>query len=147
MCRCVVYAICISFLVFSAGCGSDGVKKGVTVKGKIHQGGQALKPSGPMAPGASKVEVVFYTSEADGVHEQAIADMNTGEFTMTGAGKGIKPGTYKVGVFVRGAGWDSDDLKGKFNQTNTTISVTIPEDKIGQTFDLPPIDIDNPPKG
>jgi hypothetical protein len=139
---------CVSLMtVLVAGCGNDGVEKGVTVKGKIQKGGQVLKPTGPVAPGASKVEVIFYPSAADGVAEQAIANTDTGEFTLVGAGKGIKPGTYKVGVFVRGAGFDSDELGGKFNQQNTTISITIPAEKVGQEHDLGVIDIDNPPAG
>lgn len=132
---------------FIVGCSSDATPKGVTVKGKVNQGGQVLKPAGPAAPGASKVEVIFYPSDPNGVFEQALANLDTGEFTVVGAGKGIKPGVYKVGVFVRGAGFDSDELNGKFNQQNTPISVTIPEDKVGGTFELPPIDINNPPKG
>lgn len=135
------------FVVAMTGCSGEKVDKGVTVKGKIQKGGQVLKPTGPAAPGASKVEIIFYPSDPNGVAEQAVADPSTGDFTLIGAGKGIKPGTYKVGVFVRGAGFDSDELAGKFNKDQTTISVSIPEDKLGSTHDIGAIDIDNPPKG
>jgi hypothetical protein len=129
------------------GCSSEKVEKGVIVKGSVNQGGQVLRPSGSQAPGASKVEVIFYPNDPNGVAEQGVADPNTGEFSLVGAGRGIRPGTYKVGVFVRGAGWDSDDLQGKFNQQNTPITVTIPADKVGGTHDLGAIDINNPPQG
>lgn len=140
--RVLLYLLSATF--FIAGCSGDATPKGVTVKGKLNRGGQVLKPIGPAAPGASKVEVIFYPSDPNAAFEQGLADLETGEFTLMGAGRGIKPGAYKVGVFIRGASFDSDELNGKFNQQNTPITVTIPEDKVGGTYDLPPIDIDNP---
>lgn len=129
--------------VLMMGCSGPNFEKGVTVKGKIVKSGQILKPAGPAAPGASKVEVIFYPNDTNLPEEQAILD-EQGAFKLLGQGKGIKPGTYKVGVFVRGAGWDSDELGGQFNKEKTTITKDIPADKVGQELDLGTIDIDNP---
>lgn len=137
------FIACALFAAILAGCGGPNFEKGVTVKGKIVKGGQVLKPSGPQAPGASKVEVIFYPNDTNLPEEQAILD-EQGAFTLLGQGKGIKPGAYKVGVFVRGAGWDSDELNGQFNKEKTTITKDIPADKVGQVHDLGTIDIDNP---
>jgi hypothetical protein len=140
-----IFALVVA-AIFSLGCTPDRVEKGVTVKGKIVKSGQVLKPTGPIAPGASKVEVILFPVDPNGVDEQAILN-DQGEFTMTGQGKGMKPGEYKLGVFVRGASFDSDELGGKFNEQNTTMKISVPADKVGQTHDLGTIDIDNPPKG
>ena len=107
--------------IFLIGCSSESFEKGVTVKGKIVKGGQVLKPTGPQAPGASKVEVILFPADPNGVDEQGILN-DQGEFTLTGQGKGMKPGDYKVGVFVRGASFDSDELGGKFNKQNTPLT-------------------------
>jgi hypothetical protein len=139
----VYFAASALFLGLMIGCNEPAFEKGVTVKGKIVKGGQVLKPSGPQAPGASKVEVIFYPNDTNMPEEQAILD-DQGQFTLVGQGKGIKPGTYKVAVFVRGAGFDSDELAGAFNKDKTTITKDIPADKVGQELDLGTIDIDNP---
>lgn len=139
----IAFAPLVLAVAFLIGCGGDNFEKGVTVKGKIVRSGQVLKPSGPQAPGASKVEVILFPVDPNGVDEQGILN-DMGEFTLMGQGKGMKPGDYKVGVFVRGASFDSDELGGKFNEQNTPLKISIPADKVGQVHDVGTLDIDKP---
>jgi hypothetical protein len=73
--------------------------------------------------------------------ESALAEED-GSFQLVGAGRGIKPGQYKLAVLQQNQGYGSDMLKGAFSAQNTPIEITVPEDQMGDTFDLGVVELD-----
>jgi hypothetical protein len=73
---------------------------------------------------------------------QAIASVQAVcSFEIFGLGIGVPPGSYKLAVYHRDKGFDSDALEGAFSEENTPIKVQVPEAKVGGRFDLEVIDL------
>ncbi len=114
---------------------------GVIVKGKIVKGGNPLVVTGREV-GIGKVEVKLVPVDA-GLESSSDNAKEDGTFSIVFAGKGVKPGKYKLAV----AQIDKmvDVLNGAFNDQATTINVDVPSNLIGKTLDLGTIDLDSPP--
>jgi hypothetical protein len=135
---------CLSLsLVILAGCstGAPAPPSGVTVVGKIVKGGQPLQAE-RLPPGEFIGEVTFVPLATGGSREQEPLKVD-GSFQEAGLGKGIAPGKYRVAVlhFIRGRG--TDGLAGAFSEQASPITIDVPTDKIGGTFDVQTIELDD----
>lgn len=114
---------------------------GVIVKGKIVKGGNALVVEGREV-GIGKVEVKLVAVDA-GLESASDNAKEDGTFNIVFAGKGVKPGKYKLAVTQISK--MVDVLNGAFNDQATTINVEVPANMVGKTLDLGTIDLDSPP--
>jgi len=135
-------------LILLAGCGSRYVTPvGAKITGKIVKGGQPLQVPGRES-GTGYVEVNI--SPADPAQVGQLPD--TSAFTEADGGflieyeRGLPPGKYKLAVYQRDQGGDSDQLQGKFSKQNTPIKVDIDTSKVGGSVDLGTIDLDTAKK-
>ncbi len=121
-----------------AGCGVSGPPQGVTVTGKILNGGAPLATA-KLPPGEFIGEVRFIPQgEGSAEIEPLAAD---GTFRETGAGRGIPPGKYRLAVFHFIQGRGSDGLEGSFSDEKTPIMIDVPAAKSGGIFDLGTLDL------
>lgn len=106
------------FVVLSSlllGCGGYKATKGVTVKGKLTKGGAPLTvPNMDIGVGTIKVELFpIHSGLEDERSSEGTLGKADGTFEIVGAGKGVKPGKYRLGVIADpGTG---DELGGKFS--------------------------------
>lgn len=130
-------------LVMLSGCGeSYSPDAGVIVTGKVVQGGAPV-PVPPTDDGYDGVEVQFFGADPNNLTlatSGATCDA-AGNFEIAYAGEGIPPGKYKVAIFVRKGGPETDMLEGKLANGVTTIEFDIPADKVGGKHDVGTIDI------
>lgn len=129
----------------ACGCSDDPgykVPKGVIVAGKVLKGGQPLAV--PRADvGFGMIEVALVPENASiGPRETATASSD-GSFEVLGMGKGVPPGRYKLAIFQRDKGVDSDALEGAFSDEKTPISVDVTKDKLGGKLDMKVIELDS----
>lgn len=145
--------LAIFSLLCCAGCGRSSTyvpETGVIVKGRIVQGGVPLE-----APrrdvGLSSVDVQLIPEgmlalaereETSLQVEGGVADEN-GAFEIVAGGGGVPPGKYRLAVFQRDQGFDSDRLKGAFSPRRTPIEIDVPADKLGGTLDLGTIELND----
>lgn len=136
----LLIAICV--------CGCSGpsnppVIPGVVVQGKILKGGQPLSvPNQDIGVGVVEV-MLIPLNENPNSELQTTNAKSDGTFEIIGAGKGIPPGAYKVAVFQRDQGIESDQLQGDFSKEKTPIQIDVPEAKTGQTLRLEPIELES----
>jgi hypothetical protein len=137
------YSAILMAFVFFAGCGGgdDSVKPGVVVRGKLLKGGQPLSVPN-QAVGAGMVQVALIPADKPGEPERALAKPD-GTFQVVGSGKGLAAGRYKLAVFQRDHGMESDQLAGAFNEKSTPIIVELPASKVGGQVDLGDFDLDS----
>lgn len=128
--------------IFSAGCseGDASIKPGVIVRGKLLKSGQPLSVPN-QAVGAGMVQVALIPVDKLSEPERALAKSD-GTFQIVGSGKGLAAGRYKLVVFQRDRGIESDQLAGAFNEKNTPITVELPASKVGGQIDLGDFDLD-----
>jgi hypothetical protein len=114
----------------------------VIVAGKVLKGGQPLAV--PRADvGFGMIEVALVPENASiGPRETATASSD-GSFEVLGMGKGVPPGRYKLAIFQRDKGVDSDALEGAFSDEKTPISVDVTKDKLGGKLDMKVIELDS----
>jgi hypothetical protein len=131
----------LAALALLTGCGGFTPEEGVVVTGKVTQGGQPI--NNPRTPvGYGGVEVQFIGSTAEQARSSAFCD-DSGNFEMTYAGKGIPPGKYKVAITIHGEGPGRDKLEGKLDETNSTIEIDVPQDKMGGKHDVGAIEVND----
>jgi hypothetical protein len=150
---CPLFRLAFLGLLCCAGCGRSSTyapETGVIVKGRVVQGGVPLE-----APrrdvGLSSIEVQLVPEamlalaereETSLQVESSTADEN-GAFEIAGGGGGVPPGKYRLAVFQRDQGFDSDRLKGAFSPKRTPIEIDVPADKMGDTLDLGTIELND----
>jgi hypothetical protein len=148
-----VFCLALLGLLSCVGCGRSSTyvpETGVIVKGRVVQGSVPLE-----APrrdvGLSSVEVqlvpeaMFALAEREETSlqvENSAADEN-GAFEIKAGGRGVQPGKYRLAVFQRDQGFDSDRLKGAFSPKRTPIEIDVPADKLGGTLDLGTIELND----
>lgn len=72
--------------------------------------------------------------------ESGLADGN-GRFEIKGAGRGVPPGRYRVAVFARDRGFQSDALGGAFSPARTPLEIVLPEHLLDGVFDMGTVDL------
>ena len=136
----------LSLLVLLAGCGgpkNPEVKPGIVIKGKVLKGGQPLVvPNQDIGVGV--IEVMLSPVDAKpGSEIQTANAKKDGTFELVRAGKGVPAGKYKLAVYQRDQGIESDQLQGAFSKETTPITIDVPEAKTGQTIELDVIELDS----
>jgi hypothetical protein len=142
--RLLLILLCSSLCAF-AGCGPKyATGTGVKIKGKIVKGGQPLDVPGRES-GSGYVEVNLSPEDETQLATLATTSANAdadGNFLIDYEGRGVPPGKYKIAVYQRDLGGDSDMLKGKFAAEKTPIKVDVDQSKVGGVLDLGTIDLD-----
>lgn len=128
--------VCCTFLSFIAGCESYSPVQGVVVTGKVLQGGQPVSTA-PTPDGYNGAQVEFFSGTA----AATVPCEADGKFRIEYEGGGLPPGKYKVAIYVRKDGPDSDILENKLGRDSTTIEFDIPQDKMGGEMDVGTIEI------
>ena len=130
-----------------AGCGGYKPEAGVTVTGKILKGGQPLTIPSVDSGGGLQIQLCPQTARPDG----SPGDAAGGEYSPDGsvkflyAGRGVQPGKYLLTVELNDGTNDQDVFQGKYALDQSKIEVTVPENKVGGSYDFGTIDLDNPP--
>src|SRR5262245_54995208 len=142
----VLLAAFVACLV--TGCrGGYRIAPGVIVTGKVIQGGKPLSvPNLASGEGYIRVQLCPQSARADGSPGDATAgeyNPSDGSVTFQYAGKGIAPGKYLL--TVEASDGTTDLLKRKFGLDKSKYHVTVPENKVGATYDFGTIDLDTPP--
>jgi hypothetical protein len=144
----LLIGLCYLAMALLNGCGPSYVTpQGAKIQGKIVKGGQPLQVPGRES-GTGYIEVNM--SPADPAQVGQLPDTSgmaaaDGSFLIEYE-RGLPPGKYKLAVYQRDQGGDSDQLQGKFSRQNSPIIVDIDKSKIGGTIDLGTIDLDTPKK-
>ena len=126
------------------GCGGSGAPEpadGVILTGKLVQGGNpiAVAPT-PDHYNGPEIRISPLDQTVPLSETQAYPD-EAGNFRIEYEGKGVPPAKYKMAVFVRQGGPDTDTLEGKLAMEKTTIEFEVPKDKLGSEHNLGTIDI------
>ncbi|MCA9174086.1 MAG: hypothetical protein KDB14_06315 [Planctomycetales bacterium] len=135
-CLKVMLPLILAF-ISSAGCGPP-VEKGVIVKGKLLHDGKPLTVPGA-AVNAGWVEIEL-NPLGEGAVEYGMLNPD-GEFLFSGQGTGIKPGRYRMAVYQRSQGPETDDLNGAFSRENTKLEIEVDPKHLGETQDLGTIEM------
>lgn len=133
--------------ILLTGCGGYKPDVGVVVTGKIVKGGQPLSvPNMDTGEGFVATQLFPVVTQAgDTPPEGANGTYNKsdGSVKFEYAGRGIKPGKYRLIVDANDGA--NDVLGGKFAVDQSKIEITVPENKVGGTYDFGTIDLDSPP--
>jgi hypothetical protein len=136
--------VTLCILCLFLGC-ADGpqIEKGVTVRGKVLKAGAPIPGVRPeVGVGVVQITLLPVNPTSPSGFSLVKAD---GSFEILGDGKGIPPGKYKVVIVQRDQLPDQPSaVPDSFSETNSTMQVEIPADKVGGTYDLGTIDIDKP---
>ncbi len=125
-------------ITMTLGCGPS-EKEGVVVKGKVLLDGQVMQVENAPPGVESGAEVHLYQGEENPLFSGTTLADGAFEFTDPK----VDPGKYKLVVYFRNYGFDSDGLNGAFGESNSPIPVDIPEDKRGDTLDLGTIELND----
>jgi hypothetical protein len=129
------------------GCGGYNPEAGVTVTGKVVKGGQPLVVPSVDSGGGIQIQLCPRTARPDG----SPGDAAGGEYNADGtvkflyAGRGVSPGKYLLTVELNDGTNDQDVFQGKYSLDQSKFEVTVPENKVGGTYDFGTIDLDSPP--
>ena len=131
----------VSFLL---GCGGYKAAKGVVVKGKVTKGGAPITvPNMDSGTGTVKIDLFPVHANAQDEREGAgTLSGSDGNFTISGAGKGVKPGKYKLAIFAD-TGDGLNQLGDRFTGSNSPIEFDISEKNLGGTQDLGTLEVDS----
>jgi|RhiMetdeSRZDD1v2_1073273.scaffolds.fasta_scaffold426525_3 hypothetical protein len=142
------FAVLVGILVsLVAGCGGYTPETGVTVTGKIVKGGQPLVAPSVDSGGYLQIQLCPLTARPDG----SPGDAAGGEYSANGtvkfqyAGRGMPPGKYRLTVALNDGTNDLDAFQGKYSLEQSKMEVTVPENKVGGSYDFGTIDLDSPP--
>jgi hypothetical protein len=136
-------------LAASTGCGgTPSAPPGVTVVGVLVRAGKPfVLPGRDVGLGDVEVHLVPVGlveapagTETGLQAESGLADGN-GRFEIRGAGGGVPPGRYRVAVFARDRGFQSDALGGAFAPERTPLEIELPEKLLGEVFDVGTVDL------
>lgn len=136
-------------LVATTGCGGPPVAPpGVTVVGVLTRAGKPfVLPGRDVGLGDVEVHLVPVGlvgapagTETGLQAESGLADGN-GRFEIRGAGGGVPSGRYRVAVFARDRGFQSDALGGAFAPERTPFEIELPEKLLGEVFDVGTLDL------
>jgi hypothetical protein len=130
-------------IVLLLGCGGHKPATGIIVKGKVTKGGAPITvPNMESKVGTVKIELFpVYTDPADQREAEGTLSEADGSFNIVGAGKGIKPGKYKLAIFAD-PGDGINQLGDRFTGENSPIEVEISEKDVGGTKDLGTLEVD-----
>lgn len=126
------------------GCGGHKPATGIIVKGKVTKGGAPITvPNMESKVGTVKVELFpVYADPTDNREAEGTLSKADGSFEIVGAGKGIKPGKYKLAIFAD-PGDGINQLGDKFTGLNSPIEVEVAETDVGGTKDLGNLEVDS----
>jgi hypothetical protein len=136
-------------LVATNGCGGTPAgPPGVTVVGVLMRAGKPfVLPGRDVGLGDVEVHLVPVGlveapagTETGLQAESGLADGN-GRFEIKGAGRGVPPGRYRVAVFARDRGFQSDALGAAFAPERTPLEIDLPENLVGAVFDVGTVDL------
>ena len=131
-------------VAFLLGCGGYKAATGVVVKGKVTKGGAPLTVPN-MDSGTGTVKVELFPIHADAQDKRESEGTNSkadGSFEIAGAGKGVKPGKYKVAIFAD-PGDGVNQVGERFTGSNSPIEVEVVEKNLGGTQDLGTLEVDS----
>jgi len=134
-------AIVIGVAIVGCGKQEDHGAHGVKLRGRIILGGEPLPLDRPDV-GLGVVDLQLVQEGQPNPVDFASA-RGDGKFEFLADGQGVQPGSYRLAVLHYKSGPGTDELSGKFNQANTQIPVNVPEDKLGGTFDLGDIELND----
>ena len=140
----LVFALLVTLV---AGCGGYTPETGVTVTGKILKGSQPLTIPSVDSGGGLQIQLCPQTARPDG----SPGDAAGGEYSPDGsvkflyAGRGVHPGKYVLTVEMNDGTNDQDVFQGKYALGQSKVEVTVPENKVGGSYDFGTIDLDSPP--
>ena len=131
-------------LSFLLGCGGYKAPTGVVVKGKVTKGGAPITvPNMDAGTGTVKIELFPVHANAQDQRESAGTNSKAdGSFEISGAGKGIKPGKYKLAIFAD-PGDGVNRVGDKFTGSDSPIEVDVSEKNLGRTQDLGTLEVDS----
>ena len=131
-------------VVLLMGCGGYKAAKGVVVVGKVTKGGAPITvPNMESKTGTVKIELVpVHANPQDQREAEGTLGETDGSFKISGAGKGVMPGKYKLAIFAD-PGDGLNQLGDKFTGTNSPIEVEVSDAKLGGTQDLGSIEVDS----
>jgi hypothetical protein len=113
---------------------------GVVVKGRVIKGGQPIPvPRPDVMYGLVEVALIPEGSPPDSTGEPASVEVD-GTFRVTGTGKGLPAGKYKVTVRQMIDG--KDTFKDAFSPAKTPITVELPSSRVGSEVKLDDIDLE-----
>jgi hypothetical protein len=98
-----------------------------------------------MDSGTGTVKIELFPVHANAQDEReggGTLSGSDGKFSISGAGKGVKPGKYKLAIFAD-TGDGLNQLGDKFTGSNSPIEVEISEKNLGGTQDLGTLEVDS----
>jgi hypothetical protein len=135
----VWFTISISTMMVGCGPREEYGVKGVQLRGRIVLEGQPLPLDRPDV-GLGVVDLILVHESQNQPVDYASA-REDGKFEFLGDGQGVPPGSYRLAVRHYKTGPGKDELAGKLNVANTSISVNVPQDRMGKTLDLGDIEL------
>lgn len=126
------------------GCGGYKAATGVVVKGKVTKGGAPITvPNMDSGTGTVKIELFpVHANEQDQRESVGTNGKADGSFEIAGAGKGIKPGKYKLAIFAD-PGDGVNQVGDRFTGSDSPIEVEVAEKNLGGTQDLGTLEVDS----
>ena len=137
------YLVCLILTLALVGCsGAPAIDAGVIVSGKVVNGGQPIAVANRQnGVGKLQIELIPILGTNDKRDRDSTGAKEDGSFEFLYAGKGVKPGKYKLVVLALDEPM-KDSLNGTFNEANSPIEVDIPADKLNGKFSLGTIDLE-----
>ncbi|MGI8982656.1 MAG: hypothetical protein ACR2FY_25770 [Pirellulaceae bacterium] len=131
-------------VAFLLGCGGYKAPSGVVVKGKVTKGGAPITvPNMDSGTGTVKIELFPVHADAqDSRDSVGTTSKSDGSFEITGAGKGVTPGKYKLAIFAD-PGDGVNQLGDKFTGSDSPIEVEVADKNLGGTQDLGSLEVDS----
>lgn len=131
-------------LAFLLGCGGYKTPSGVVVKGKVTKGGAPITvPNMDNSTGTVKIELFpVHANDQDQRESVGTTGNADGSFEITGAGKGVTPGKYKLAIFAD-PGDGANQLGDKFTGSDSPIEVEVAEKNLGGAQDLGTLEVDS----
>ncbi len=137
------YSLLVVVVLSILGCSGDDSPKGppgVVIKGRVVKGGQPIHvPRPDISYGLVEVSLIAEGSQA-GTSGEPVSMNLDGTFEVSGIGKGLAAGKYKVAV--RQLIDAKDSFGGVFSAAKTPITIEIPPGKVGSEIKLEDIDLD-----
>jgi hypothetical protein len=126
------------------GCGGYKPATGVVVKGKVTKGGAPITvPNMDSGTGTVKIDLFpVHADVQDPRESMGTLGKADGSFEISGAGKGVVPGKYKLAIFAD-PGDGVNQVGDKFTGSNSPIEVDVSDKNLGGTQDLGTLEVDS----